>query len=106
MKASWQAFATVNPFTGMTGAEPGTLQNLVGGAWVDAQAYRDDIVDPLNGEPFLRVPDTHDLAPFIRGLRSCPKTGLHNPLKNNDRYVYLGRVCARAAALLATPEVA
>ncbi len=105
MTASWKAFATVDPFAAMTGASPATLQNLVGGVWQDAPDYRDDIVDPLNGEAFLRVPDTGDLAPFIAGLASCPKSGLHNPLKNNDRYVYLGRVCARAAALLAEPAV-
>ncbi|MCG8371595.1 MAG: aldehyde dehydrogenase family protein [Proteobacteria bacterium] len=106
MTASWQAFATVDPFAGMTGSEPGRLRNLVGGQWVDAGAWRDDIVDPMNGEAFLRVPDTRDLAPFIDGLRSCPKSGLHNPLKRNDRYVRLGRVCAKAAAMLATPDVA
>jgi 1-pyrroline-5-carboxylate dehydrogenase len=105
MSSSWQAFATVDPFEGMTGENPGTLQNLVGGRWMDVDTYREDIVDPLNGEPFLRVPDTQDFAPFIEGLKSCPKSGLHNPLKNNDRYVHLGRVCARAAALMATPDV-
>ena len=105
MTASWKSFATVDPFAAMSGDSPATLQNLVGGAWQDAPAYRDDIVDPLNGEAFLKVPDTQDLEPFIEGLASCPKSGLHNPLKNNDRYVYLGRVCARAAARLAEPEV-
>jgi 1-pyrroline-5-carboxylate dehydrogenase len=105
MSKSWQAFATVDPFAGMTGKAPGRLQNLVGGAWVDGDAYRDDIVDPMTGEPFLDVPDTRDFDPFIRGLAGCPKSGLHNPLRNNDRYVHLGRVCARAAALLATPDV-
>jgi 1-pyrroline-5-carboxylate dehydrogenase len=105
MSAEWQAFATVDPYVGMTAAAPGRLQNLVGGAWVDAGAYRDDIVDPMTGERFLEVPDTTDLAPFIRGLGQCPKSGLHNPLRNNDRYVHLGRVCARAAALLASPDV-
>ena len=106
MNTHWQAFATVDPFAGMSGETPGTLQSLVGGRWTDAEAYRDDIVDPLNGEPFLRVPDTRDFAPFIDGLAGCPKSGLHNPLRNNDRYVYLGRVCARTAALMATPVVA
>ena len=105
MPEAWKAFATVDPFAGMTGSAPGRLQNLVGGGWVDAAAYRDDIVDPLNGERFLEVPDTRDFAPFIEGLRRCPKSGLHNPLKNNDRYVHLGRVCARAAALMAHTEV-
>ena len=105
MTDAWKSFATVDPFAGMTAAAPGKLQNLVGGRWVDAESHRDDIVDPLNGEAFLAVPDTQDIAPFIDGLGSCPKSGVHNPLKNNDRYVYLGRVCARAAALMATPEV-
>ena len=105
MTASWKSFATVDPFAAMSGDSPGTLQNLVNGQWQDAPAYRDDIVDPMNGEAFLQVPDTADLAPFKAGLESCSKSGLHNPLKNNDRYVHLGRVCARAAALLAEPEV-
>lgn len=105
MTASWKAFATVDPFAGMTGDVPGQLQNLVNGQWTDVPTYRDDIVDPMNGERFLNVPDTQDMAPFIEGLESCPKSGLHNPLKDNDRYVHLGQVCARAAALLATEEV-
>lgn len=105
MTNSWKSFATVDPFAGMTGSNPGQLRNLVGGQWLGADKYRDDIVDPLTGEAFLKVPDTQDLAPFIEGLESCPKSGLHNPLKNNDRYVHLGRVCARAAALMATPDV-
>ena len=102
---NWQTFATIDPFSGMTGDSPGVLRNLVGGGWADADRVRDDIIDPLNGERFLAVPDTEDLTPFIDGLRSCPKSGLHNPLKNNDRYVYLGRVCAKAAQMLADPDV-
>jgi 1-pyrroline-5-carboxylate dehydrogenase len=105
MQEQWQAFATVDPFDGMSPGNPGVLQNLAGGQWREAAAHRDDIVDPLSGKSFLQVPDTADLKPFIEGLKSCPKTGLHNPLKRNDRYVHLGRVCARAAALLATGDV-
>ena len=48
MNNAWQAFATVDPFAGMTAAEPGRLQNLVGGRWEDAETYRSDIVDPLH----------------------------------------------------------
>jgi len=98
-------FATVDPYDGMTATHPGVLQNLVGGQWLDAEDGVDDIIDPMNGDAFLKVPDTRDHAPFIAGLRSCPKSGVHNPLKNPDRYVYLGEVCARAAALLAEPEI-
>ena len=98
-------FATVDPFDGMTPADPGIQQNLVGGEWVDGDHYHDDIVDPMNGEQFLRIPDTEDHAPFIAGLQSCPKSGMHNPLKNPERYVALGQVCARAAAMMAEKEV-
>jgi 1-pyrroline-5-carboxylate dehydrogenase len=94
------AFATVDAAGGMTEAAPGRVQNLVGGRWVDADRIRDDIVDPMNGQKFLRVPDTRAHAPFIAGLKRCPKSGLHNPLKNPERYMALGAVCARAAEIL------
>ena len=100
------AFATVDPFNGMTADNPGAVQNLVAGEWCDAPVCRDDIPDPMNGELFLNVPDTTDHDAFIAGLASCPKSGLHNPHKHPDRYVMLGRVCAKAAALMATAEVA
>ncbi len=98
-------FATVDPFNGMTGTAPGKVRNLAAGQWAFAEHLRDDILDPLNGQHFLEVPDTQAFKPFLAGLQSCRKSGLHNPLKNTERYVHLGRVCARSAALLATPEV-
>jgi len=104
--SSLPEFATVDPFDGMTSAQPGVVQNLVAGHWVDATVFRDDIVDPMNGEAFLSVPDTTDHESFIAGLKSCPKSGLHNPHKHPERYVELGQVCARAAAIMATDEVA
>ncbi len=105
MSAAWKAFATVDPFEGMNEAAPGVAENLVGGEWSPGTEIRNDLVDPLNGGAFVAVPDTTDIAPFIAGLASCSKSGLHNPLKNTDRYVHLGRVCARSAALMATPAV-
>ena len=84
-------FATVDPFDGMTGSTPGELQNLVGGKWLPESKFLPDIVDPINGEHFMNVPDTQDVAPFIAGLKSCPKTGLHNPFKNTERYPCPGR---------------
>lgn len=98
-------FATVDPYDGMTAASPGIAQNLLAGEWVDGGKIRNDIPDPMNGEAFLAVPETQALEPFIAGLRACPKYGLHNPFHNPDRYVMLGKVCARAAARLAQPEV-
>ena len=99
-------FATVDPFDGMTSDQPGVVRNLVAGDWTDASAMRDDIVDPMNGAAFLSIPDTTDHAAFLAGLKSCPKSGVHNPHKHPERYVMLGRVCAKAAACMATDEVA
>ena len=98
-------FATLDPFAGMTARDPGKVQNLLAGQWVSGDAARDDIVDPLNGQPILQVPDTREHEGFVQSLRRCPKTGLHNPLKNPERYVMLGKVCAAAAALLAQKDV-
>lgn len=98
-------FATVDPVDGMTESDPGRVQNLVGGAWTDADRDRDDIIDPMNGQKFLQVPDTRDHERFIAGLSSCPKSGLHNPLKNPERYLALGAICARASELLRQDDV-
>jgi 1-pyrroline-5-carboxylate dehydrogenase len=105
MSAAWKVFATVDPFDEMNAENPGIALNLVGGEWSSSEQHRDDIADPLNGGSFVSIPDTKDVTGFLEGLASCPKSGLHNPLKNTDRYVHLGRVCAKSAALLATPEV-
>ena len=66
MTASWKSFATVDPFEGMTGQDPAILQDLVGGSWVDGESHR-DVVDPMNGEAFIKVPDTQLLEPFFEG---------------------------------------
>jgi 1-pyrroline-5-carboxylate dehydrogenase len=100
-----RAFATLDPFDGMTAGSPGTVRNLLAGEWIASTTVRDDIVDPMNGEPFLEVPETSDRQPFLDSIRRCPGTGLHNPLKHPERYKMLGDVCARAAALLAEKDI-
>ncbi len=102
---TYEAFATVDPFDGMTAEAPGRVENLAEGHWHADAGIRDDIPDPMLGERFVDIPDTEDMAPFLRGLASCPKSGLHNPLRNTERYVHLGRVCAKSAAMLAEPGV-
>ena len=61
-------------------------QHAVGGEWHEAAKYT-AIPDPLNGEPFIRYPDTavSEIEPFVESLRAVPKSGLHNPLKNPER---------------------
>ena len=99
------AFATVDPFDGMNTASPGQAQNLVAGEWQFDADQNIEIIDPTNGQLMLYMPDTQDLAPFIAGLRGCPKSGVHNPIKNVERYVELGRVCTKAAEMLGHQDV-
>lgn len=40
------------------------------------------------------VPDTTvgELKPFVDSLKRVPKSGVHNPLKNVERYLMFGEV--------------
>lgn len=98
-------WATLNPET-MSGANPATLENLCEGKWQGTKEYT-DIVDPLNGEPFIRMPNTKgaEIDEFIKSAKSCSKTGLHNPLKNPERYVMYGEIFHKVGAELSKPEV-
>lgn len=96
---------TVDPFKGMSQEVPGEVCNLLKGKWVQGEVFRKDIPDPMNGENFLNVPDTTEYTEFINNLDSCPKSGLHNPLKNVERYLMLGKVCAKTAEILREDEV-
>jgi 1-pyrroline-5-carboxylate dehydrogenase len=92
------AWSRFDPET-LSGASPAVCANLVGGEWKDAGSYL-TLPDPMNGEPFLKCPDTgakdaSELDAFVASLNSVPKSGLHNPLKNPERYVELGEVTAR-----------
>jgi 1-pyrroline-5-carboxylate dehydrogenase len=94
-----------NPKT-VKGGSPATLSNLINGSWVPSKSYV-DILDPLNGEKILRMPNTDEseLSPFIDRMKSIPKSGLHNPLRNVDRYNIYGEVTFRLAAALDRPEI-
>jgi len=39
-------------------------------------------------------------------LRSVPKSGVHNPLKNNERYLQYGEISRQAGAALSDPKIA
>jgi len=42
---------------------------------------------------------------FLDSMKTCPKSGLHNPLKNVERYLIYGDVCRRVSEELNKPEV-
>lgn len=99
-------WATVDPDK-WDGANPAHAQNLVAGRWTGA-ARSKTIPDPMNGEAFVSYPDTQasEIDHFVASLNACPKSGLHNPFKNPERYVMYGAVCAKVAEEMRKPEVA
>lgn len=90
----------------ISGSKPAEVQNLVQGKWTRSTDWN-TIVDPLNGEPFIKVAevDASGIQPFVESLRQCPKHGLHNPFKSPERYLLFGDISAKAAHLLSLPEV-
>lgn len=69
--SSSQATAEVD----MSGRAPAMCFNLVAGEWRAAGSTR-SIVDPLNGDHFIHVPDTRltELKPFVDSAHTCPKS--------------------------------
>ena len=98
------AWATMDP-QAWSAANPHTVDNIVRGVWTPTAEY-ESVVDPMNGEAFLRVAKTQqpETAPFLESLAACPKTGLHNPLRSPERYRMLADVSLRAADALRAPE--
>lgn len=81
------------------------LLHAVDGEWFRTKEDK-TTPDPLNGEPFLSYPITSaaEAQTFVDSLRRVPKTGLHNPLKNPDRYLLYGAISARMAEEMRKPE--
>ena len=99
-----KAFATVNPES-MT-AKDTKAQNLCGVEWHNTEEW-EDLIDPLNGKVMGKIPYTNisETKMFVDSLLSVPKTGLHNPIKNPERYLLYGQVCKKASDLLDDPKV-
>ncbi|KAJ7544169.1 hypothetical protein O6H91_09G067200 [Diphasiastrum complanatum] len=98
-------FATLDPQK-LSGAQSYDIYNFVEGNWVKT-LKADELPDPLNGEHFIKVPNTSvvEIDPFVRSLLSCSKSGLHNPFKNPERYLLYGDISAKAAHALKQPQV-
>ena len=98
-----KAFATIDP-NKLSASDKGF--NLVKGEWVPASKYM-ELIDPLRGGTMIRIPDTQmdEIQPFVESLKECPKTGLHNPFKNKERYLMLSEVNRRLVECMHDPEV-
>ena len=91
-------WATVDPKAMGTVAQPYGVSNCVDGKWMKSR-HTMTIPHPLDKDahPIFTIPDTQieELGPFLASLRKVPKSGLHNPLKNPERYVKYGEISRR-----------
>ena len=92
-------WATYDPKLLGTTETPYAVQNIVNGVWQPPTSNGNNdqisIPHPYNTDvpyPIFTVPNTTNIQPFVESLRQCPKTGLHNPYKNVERYVQYGDI--------------
>ena len=99
------SFSRLNP-SELSGKNPYHQEHLVNGCWTRGTSFK-GIPDPLNGEEFLLVPleKFENMSPLIEKIRQIPRHGLHNPIKNVERYRIYGEVSRRLAEALSTPEI-
>ncbi|CAB9515614.1 Delta-1-pyrroline-5-carboxylate dehydrogenase 12A1, mitochondrial [Seminavis robusta] len=108
--ASVPQWATMDPHQLGVDATPYDVSNCVGGKWTADTKSKMIIPHPLDKDapPIFTIPDTQadEVGPFLESLRACSKTGLHNPLKNPERYVQYGEISRRAGDALMQPDIA
>ena len=96
--SSLSSWATVDPAT--LGSDSTYLvPNLVDGQWTTSAKTKADIIHPLDKTKpaIFQICDTQadELQPYLESLRKVSKSGLHNPIKNPERYVQYGEISRR-----------
>jgi 1-pyrroline-5-carboxylate dehydrogenase len=96
-------WATMDPKALGASAEPYAVPNIVDGKFTTAKNTM-EIVHPMDryAHPIFTIPDTQadEIQPFVDSLRKVSKSGLHNPLKNPERYLHYGEISRQVRVLL------
>jgi 1-pyrroline-5-carboxylate dehydrogenase len=107
--ASLPSWATLDPTSLGSAPTPHSVENLVNGKW-NPSTKSLIIPNPMDKDapPVCTVPDTQldELAPFIESMKRVPKSGVHNPLKNVERYLQFGEISRKAGEALSDPTIA
>lgn len=103
---SLSSWATVDP-DNISGSNAAKCSNIVQGKWKGSETDL-ALPDPINGEKFIYIPNNqkHEVDDFVESLRRVPKTGVHNPFKNPERYLMYGEISAKVAEEMRKQEVA
>lgn len=82
------------------------LNNFINGEWRSTLKY-EEFPDPLRGGKMIDAPltDKNEMNDIINSLKLCPRSGLHNPFKNVERYTLYGQICRRVAEALHQEEI-
>ena len=82
------------------------LSNFINGEWKSTAKY-EEFLDPLKGHKFIEAPltDKQEMTEIINLMNTCPKSGLHNPLKNVDRYLLYGQICRKVTEALHNEDI-
>lgn len=94
--SSLSQWASIDPMSLGESSTPYHVPNLVNGNWINDSSKVISIPHPMkrSGHPIFTIQDTQvdDLRPFIDSMANVPKSGVHNPLKNVNRYLELGEI--------------
>lgn len=90
---------------------PHYVQNIAQGSWQSESSIKNKMVIPhpmdRDAPPIFTLADTSvdELDSFIKSMESVPKSGLHNPLRNVDRYLAYGDISRKAGHALLQPDI-
>ena len=102
-KQSIPRWATLDPDSLGVDSKPHHVLNIVGGKWSDDTKNMMEIPNPMNKDspPVCTIPDTtiDELGPFKESMKAVTKSGVHNPLKNVQRYLMYGEISRRVSDL-------
>ena len=99
------SWATISPES-LNGGSLGQVCNLTAGTWkstIRTQSYP----DPVTGSSLFQIPETQieELPAIIEEIQATPAFGLHNPLRNTERYNLYGQISAKVAEYLSKNEI-
>jgi hypothetical protein len=92
------SWATLDPKALGKDSEPHYVRNIVGGVWQEESSIKGklSIPHPMDKDafPICNVADTSvdELGPFRESMMSVKKSGVHNPIKNVERYLLYGDI--------------
>lgn len=109
--SSLPSFATLDPLALGVDANPYYVPNIVNGIWQSPSEIKKKLVIPhpmdRDAYPLCHVADTQtdELSSFFKSMQKVSKSGLHNPLKNVDRYIMYGEISRKAGNALCDPVI-